>query len=755
MGYEPKVISPGRVQFEGDWSDVCKANLWLRVADRVLIEVARFNAPDFDALFETIKAMDWQQWLPRDAKFPVTARTRNSQLTSLPAIQRSSKKAIVESLQKAYETELLPESGGDFRIDVVLLDDEASLNLDTSGASLHKRGYRTQFGEAPIKETLAAAMVMLSVWRAERPFLDPFCGSGTIPIEAAMIARNMAPGLNRNFSWETWPQINSDVAQKLREEARSVITENIELQLIGTDMDAEILKCARANAQKAGVADDIHFQQKAFEDLRSKRQYGCLITNPPYGERLGERQRLLPLYQSIPAVLQRLPTWSHFIITNFPSFEGLVQKSATRRRKLFNGRIECMYYQFLGPKPGAADLNDAALAVSPNALGDKGLAAAGNASDDLTTHRTATPAADQPKDNTLSPGDSGFKPRQGKQPQSTTPQKQVTKSPSHVPVFGGLRDKDHEQANLFATRLQKRARHLRRWPTKRGITCFRLYERDIPELPFVVDRYEDHFHITEYERPHVRDPGRHATWLDLMKKTVAKTFEVPIQQIHLKIRRRQKGAQQHERQSNDSKKVVVNEGGLKFLINLSDYVDTGLFLDHRATREMVRSQAAGKRFLNLFAYTGSFSVYAAAGGAASTTTVDWSSTYQEWSRENMALNGFDGSEHVYCREGAMEFLDGLGKDEKFDLAVVDPPTFSNSKRTDNVWDVQRDHAELLNQLSKHLVSQGVVFFSNNFRTFEFDDGQLSDFDCREITSQTLPEEFRNRRIHRCWKMIRK
>ena len=750
LGYEPKVISPGRVQFEGDWSDVCKANLWLRIADRVLIEVARFDAPDFDALFETIKAMEWQQWLPRDAKFPVTARTRNSQLTSLPAIQRSSKKAIVESLQKAYDTAVLPETGGEFRIDVVLLDDEATLNLDTSGASLHKRGYRTSFGEAPIKETLAAAMVSLSVWRAERPFLDPFCGSGTIPIEAAMIARNIAPGLNRTFSWETWPHINSDVAQQLRAEARDAITENIELQLIGTDKDADVLKSARANAEKAGVADDIHFQQKTFEELRSKRQYGCLITNPPYGERLGERKRLLPLYQSIPAVLQRLPTWSHFIITNFPSFEGLVQKSATRRRKLFNGRIECMYYQFLGPKPGTADQNDAAIVANSEHVTDhseSALAASENQTEPKP-ESIVTQSNDNTSNNTLPLGGSGFKPGEGNQPQTPT-------KPSHAPVFGGLHDKDQEQASLFATRLQKRARHLRRWPTKRGITCFRLYERDIPELPFVVDRYENHFHITEYERPHDRDPGRHAAWLELMKKTVAKTFDVPIKQIHLKTRRRQKGTQQHERQSTDSKKVIVNEGGLKFLINLSDYVDTGLFLDHRATRQMVRDEAAGKKFLNLFAYTGSFSVYAAAGGAASTTTVDWSSTYQDWSRENMALNGFDTAEHVFCRQGAVEFFDSLGKDEKFDLAVVDPPTFSNSKRTDNVWDVQRDYAELLNKLSDHLVSQGVVYFSNNFRTFELDEALLPEFDCREITSQTLPEEFRNRRIHRCWKLIRK
>ena len=727
LGYEPKVISPGRVQFEGVWSDVCKSNLWLRVADRVLIEIARFDAPDFDALFETIKSAEWQKWLPRDAKFPVTARTRNSQLTSLPAIQRSAKKAIVESLQKAYNTVVLPESGGEYRIDVVLHDDVATLNLDTSGASLHKRGYRTTFGEAPIKETLAAALVVLSVWNAQRPFLDPFCGSGTIPIEAAMIARNMAPGMNRTFSWEDWPHIDQKDVNALREQARSGVKEKIELQLMGTDVDPEVLKSARVNAEKAGVGDDIHFQQRAFEELRSKRKYGCLITNPPYGERLSERKRLLPLYQSIPAVLQRLPSWSHFIITNIPSFEGLVQKSATRRRKLFNGRIECMYYQFLGPKPKSSD--SATIEDYPDS--NKVL-------DDVHPDTNNQYSVDLPSKN--EDRVDGPESQEGHRSQ---------------PVFGGLRDKDRKQADLFATRLKKRAKHLRRWPTKRGITCYRLYERDIPELPFVVDRFENHFHMTEYERPHDRDPGQHAAWLELMKKTVASTFEVPIHQVHLKSRRRQKGNLQHERQSTDSKKLIVSEGGLKFLVNLSDYIDTGLFLDHRSTRQKVREESDGKRFLNLFAYTGSFSVYAAAGGAKSTTTVDWSSTYLCWAQENMELNGFDSTQHTYRREGAMEYLESLKNSTKFDLVVVDPPTFSNSKRTDDVWDVQRDYGKLLGRLAKHLSPKGVVYFSNNFRKFELDQDQLPEFDCREITSQTLPEEFRNRRIHRCWRLIRR
>ncbi len=231
LGYQARPSQPGRVEFEGDWIDIVQTNLWLRVADRVLIEVAKFDAPDFDALFETLKSIHWKDWLPHRARFPVNARSRKSQLTSIPAVQRSSKKAIVEALQHGYDRVEIPEDGPAFPIEVALLDDVARITIDTTGASLHKRGYRKSFGEAPLKETLAAAMVMLSVWTPSRPLLDPFCGSGTIPIEAAMIGRNIAPGLNRAFHWQQWPQINNDAAVELFGQAQATIDHETPLQI--------------------------------------------------------------------------------------------------------------------------------------------------------------------------------------------------------------------------------------------------------------------------------------------------------------------------------------------------------------------------------------------------------------------------------------------------------------------------------------------------------------------------------------------
>lgn len=704
LGFDsPRVVTPGRIAFQGNWKSICLANLWLRTADRVLIEALRFPAEDFDALFDTIKDFDWSEFLPIDASFPVVGKSRNSQLTSVPAVQRTVKKALVESLIRTTGQSTLPETGPEYKVEIALLDDEATVSIDTTGSSLHKRGYRKLVGEAPLKETLAAAMISLSVWNPGRMLIDPFCGSGTIPIEAALIGRNIAPGLNREFSSSHWPQIPSSNWNEVREAARQEIDHHVELQIIGTDRDPEVLSLARYHAKAAGVEKDIHFQQKDFDELRSKHEYGCVICNPPYGERLEERRRLQGLYQSFPAVLQRLPTWSHFIITNMPGFEKTLQTKATRRRKLYNGRIECTYYQFLGPRPPRND-NTKLVSTNDNKV-----------------------QADSPQPNPSA------------KPTGTTSQ----------PVFGGLDAKDHEQAALFESRLLKRAKHLRRWPTRRGITCFRIYERDIPELPLVVDRYEDCLHITEYERPHERNPGRHASWLELMKKTASKALEVPIQRVFMKTRLKAKGNQYHKI-SDNQKRFTVQEDGLKFLVNLSDYVDTGLFLDHRNTRKMVRSAATGKHFLNLFAYTGSFSVYAAAGGAASTTTVDWSRTYLDWAKDNLALNGFEGNDHQFVADDSVEFL--KTNQQKFDLVVVDPPTYSNRKGAEADWDVQAHHANLLNLLADRLNPNAWVYFSNNYRKFKLDEASLTRYSIREISQQTVPEDFRNKRIHRCWLM---
>ncbi|RKY27169.1 MAG: SAM-dependent methyltransferase [Planctomycetota bacterium] len=307
---------------------------------------------------------------------------------------------------------------------------------------------------------------------------------------------------------------------------------------------------------------------------------------------------------------------------------------------------------------------------------------------------------------------------------------------------------------MFANRLAKIARHLRKWPTKRGITCYRLYDRDIPEIPLAVDRYENCLHIAEYDRPHDRTAAQHGQWLEMLAGTAAAALEIPRADVFLKRRARQRGTSQYEKLDSLGRVITVREGGLKFKVNLSDYLDTGLFLDHRITRGLVREAAGGRRVLNLFAYTGSFSVYAAAGGARSVTTVDTSNTYLDWARANLASNGYSGEQFQFVRDDASAFLKFHKQGPCYDLAIVDPPTFSNSTRTEKDFEIQRDHVELLNSLMKIMSRGAPIFFSTNFRRFRLDTDAIRSNDIREISRQTIPPDFRNKRIHRCWLIVR-
>ncbi len=774
LGYEAKIIQPGRVLFAGDESDICRTNLWLRSADRVLVRLDTFEARDFGQLFDRTRALPWEDWLTVEAEFPVSGRSVKSQLSSVPACQKIVKKAVVERLKAAYGVEWFVETGPKYSIEVALLNDQATLTIDTSGPGLHKRGYRPLTGKAPLKETLAAALVLLSVWRPERPLVDPFCGSGTIPIEAALIGRNMAPGLGRTFAAEAWPRLPAALWEAARQQAREAARPDLPdpdpgywvprrvPRIIGTDVDEGVLGLARFHAEKAGVAADIHFQQRAFAELSSKRPYGCVICNPPYGQRLGQSAEALALHRAMPDVFRRLKTWSFFILTALPDFEAVVGQSATRRRKLYNGRIECTYYQFLGPKPGGkSEIRNPKSETNPkseiemtetvSSLGEKPEIRMSESA--TTEYNVPDPESDTGMNETVSNirassfefvSDFGFRISDFSSSPARSPR----------PVFGGLSAKALEQAEIFRARLGKRARHLRRWPTKMGVTCYRLYEQDIPEVPLVVDRYEDCLHIAEFARPSDHTPAEHADWLDLMQRTAAEVMEVPLDHVFLKKRERQRGTAQYERVGADERTLVAHEGGLQFEVNLSDYLDTGLFLDHRITRGMVHEAAAGKRFLNLFAYTGSFSVYAAAGGAASTVTVDLSNTYLDWAQRNMARNGFQGPDHEFVRDDAMHFLQGRGRQAAFDLAVVDAPTFSNSKSLEDYWDIQRNHVELLNRLVELMAPGGTIFFSTNFRRFKLAEAEIRGVTIREISRQTVPADFRNRRIHRCWRMVR-
>ncbi|WP_058303479.1 THUMP domain-containing class I SAM-dependent RNA methyltransferase [Gorillibacterium timonense] len=351
LGYEDMQVENGRITFKGDELAICRANLWLRTADRVLVKMGEFKARTFDELFEGTKALPWPDWIPESGEFPVEGRSHKSQLSSVPACQGIVKKAIVEKMKQSYKREWFPENGARYVIEVALMNDIALLTLDTTGASLHKRGYRKLITEAPLKETMAAALILLSRWRPERPLYDPFCGSGTIPVEAAMIGWNIAPGLRRHFSAEHWPIISEDLWEQAREEAFDAVKDDFPLQIAGSDIDPKAIEVAQAAAKSAGLARELKFSVLPVAKARPEGDSGCLITNPPYGERLGDKDEATAALRDLGSVTLHLDSWSIFVLTPSKQMEHYIGRPANKKRKLYNGRIECAYYQFFGKSP--------------------------------------------------------------------------------------------------------------------------------------------------------------------------------------------------------------------------------------------------------------------------------------------------------------------------------------------------------------------------------------------------------------------
>jgi putative N6-adenine-specific DNA methylase len=356
LGYTNLRTLDGKVHFSGDERDIARCNMWLRSADRLLIRVGEFPAADFGALFDRTVDLPWSDYLPVDAQFPVSGRSVQSKLHAVPVVQGCVKKAIVESLKKKYNRFRFDESGAEFRVEISLLRDVATLTIDTSGDGLHKRGYREYVGLAPVRETMAAGLIQLSYWNRERPFIDPFCGSGTLPIEAALIGRNIAPGSSRSFVAEDWPWLDRAMWREVRAEARDLRMPRLPEPILGFDHDPAALRLSERGAAEAGVSGDIRFRIQEISELKTSREYGVIICNPPYGERLGEPEEVEAVYRELGRVTAPMSTWSIYVITSNRWFEKHFGRRAPRRRKLYNGRLECQYYQYLGPAPpGSGD----------------------------------------------------------------------------------------------------------------------------------------------------------------------------------------------------------------------------------------------------------------------------------------------------------------------------------------------------------------------------------------------------------------
>jgi 23S rRNA (guanine2445-N2)-methyltransferase / 23S rRNA (guanine2069-N7)-methyltransferase len=768
-----------------------RAVLESRVAIRVLEPLGRFRVDSPETLYRAMQEIDWTEQLRVSDTLRVDAAIHDTFLTHSLYAAQIIKDAVVDQLRTpSGRRPSVQLRGATLRLALHLVGDVATIFRDAAGRSLHQRGWRMGEVEAPLSEVLAAGMLAITGWwrpgatgdaTTGEPILDPMCGSGTLVIEAATIAAGMAPGLWRArrtaHGFFRFRDCDKPLVGRLMADLEARVCQPAG-QCAASDLDPRAVEAAQACAAAAGVAGSIAIEQRHFEEVRPAAAAGLVLTNPPYGERL-------PLPRAS-ALFRRLGDWlvarcggwrAAILAADTPAATHLGLRPVYRI-PLMNGPIPCRLLELTlreratpspPSRPSLETENQTQL--PPSAPAPAPAPSASAPSETVTDASRDRAELDEPwrfrpEEEGSSKRPDGERSRRGDSdrpgavvaPGVALSESTTTPVPDAAPSRPRTRAVA-DQIGDFRRRLAKRFKHLAKWARRQGIEAFRIYDRDIPEIPLAIDWYAGWLHASEYDRPHERTEIEHDVWLDRMIEAAADELGVPPNQTFLKVRRRQRGGGQYQKLDARKTLLTVKEGGLEFEVNLSDYLDTGLFLDHRQTRALVRDEAAGKRFLNLFCYTGSFSVYAAAGGAVETTSVDLSNTYLDWTRTNLSRNAFkDAGRHRTVRDEARGFLEHRGRrgEPPFDLVVVDPPTFSRSARSETPWDVERDHAELLELVARNLVPGGVVYFSTNFRRFHLDVERLAAlYEIREITNRTIPEDFRNARIHRGWRLVAK
>lgn len=690
-----KQVASG-VYFEGDLELAYRACLWLRTANRVLMPIAEFQAKSPEELYDGILRIDWSEHLHAEGTLAVDFFSSRSRVEHTHYGALKVKDAVIDQFRE--QTGKRPSvdlSQPDIRINVYLLKNQATVSLDLSGESLHKRGYRTEGGRAPLKENLAAAILLQSGWKEMAAkggsLIDPMCGSGTLPIEAALIAADSAPGLLRNhFGFLNWKQHVPEIWENLLEEAEERETAGLGSlpPIIGYDADPKAIRNSVANMEKAGLSGLIHFEKKPLLDLephpRTREKPGMVILNPPYGERIGKQKELRLLYYDLGEKLKdEFRGWRPSLFTGNIQLGRTVGLKISKEYTFYNGAIQCRLFNFERPEI------------------------------------TVSSASGSNSRKRLVPGN--------------------WKAGSEI--------------SSFVNRVAKNLKRLQKWRTAESIECFRVYDHDLPEYAVAVDIYKDRAHVQEYQAPSSIEPEKAAARLNDILSVLPEALQVREENIFLKVRQKQKGKSQYRRLQTEQSFFQVTEGECRFLVNLSDYLDTGLFLDHRLTRQMIGKMAKGKRFLNLFAYTGTATVHAAMGGASSTISVDSSRNYLDWAGRNLKLNGIQPDRHLFERSDCSDWL--KQSRQKFDLIFLDPPTFSNTRNKQAVFDVQRDHPELIQLTLNSLAPGGTLVFSNNFRNFKLDPKVQNSCQVRNISKDTLSPDFQRRpNIHHCWLITR-
>ncbi|MFM2668443.1 bifunctional 23S rRNA (guanine(2069)-N(7))-methyltransferase RlmK/23S rRNA (guanine(2445)-N(2))-methyltransferase RlmL [Vibrio mediterranei] len=667
------------VKFKASNEQIYRACLWSRYASRFVKVLSEFTCQDDMDLYLAASSINWINHFHSSKKFIVDFNGTNREIRNSQYGAMKVKDAVVDCFNKKnLPRPNISKDRADVRVHVRLHRDKALIGLDMVGSGLHQRGYRTEAGRAPLRETLAAAIVARSGWKQGQNMLDPMCGSGTLLIEAAMLAANMAPGVKRqtwcfealeDFEPEVWAEVKSEANVQARRGVKKA-----DSRFWGFDNDPKVLRTAKENAKRAGVEELINFELGDASQVTKPAEFGegVVVCNPPYGERLGTEPGLIALYTEFGNQLKtQFGGCQASIFSSSDDLLSCLRMRAEKQFKLNNGALQCH---------------------------QKNYSISQRSEDELVGNKDAQVVAPD-----------------------------------------------------FSNRLKKNIGKIGKWAKKEGLDCYRIYDADLPDYNVAVDVYQDYLVIQEYAAPKsIPEETAKRRLTDVIRASI-KVTGVDTNNVVLKVREKKKGSSQYNKLAAKSSKLHVNEYGAQLIVNLYDYLDTGLFLDHKITRRKLGEMASNKDFLNLFAYTGSATVHAALGSAKSTTTVDMSNTYLEWAKENMKLNGQVGRQHQYIQADCLQWLEKANG--SYDLIFIDPPTFSNSKRMEQSFDVQRDHVTLMTNLKRLLREEGTIVFSNNKRHFKMDLKALEELGLKaeNISDKTLPLDFaRNKHIHNCW-----
>jgi len=689
---EPNPVQAG-VKFKANQEQIYRCCLWSRIASRFVLVLSEFFCNDDMDLYLSSSAVSWSKYFLPTARFIVDFNGTNQSIRNSQYGAMKVKDAIVDHfVKKNLPRPSISKDQPDLRVHIRLNKDQAILGIDMVGSSLHSRGYRLDTGEAPLRETLAAALIKRSGWLAGVPLIDPMCGSGTLLIEACLIAANIAPNVHRKtWSFESFLDFDVELLNKVQAEASVAGSQGLEKvtsPFYGIDIDQRVIKSAKANARRAGVDSLIQFKVGDAVKLQRPENFagGMIVSNPPYGERLDSEPRLIALYSALGGQLkQEFFGCKVALLSSNDELLSCLRMRADKHYKIANGKLPCHFKVY-----------------------------------DISNR-----------------------------------QRQHTQN--DVECVGNAYDAEKiVVAPDFSNRLKKNFVKLSKWAKKEGLDCYRIYDADLPDYNAAIDIYGENVVVQEYAAPKTIAPEMAKRRLTDMLRAIMNTLNVESNNVILKVRERQKGKSQYQKLSKQSEQFVVKEYGVELIVNLEDYLDTGLFLDHKLTRRMLGKMSNGKNFLNLFAYTGSATVHAAVGGATQTTTVDMSKTYLEWAKQNMKLNGQEGTNHQFIQADCLQWLER--ENGQYDMIFIDPPTFSNSKRMSTTFDVQRDHIDLLTNLERILSANGTIVFSNNKRRFKMDHQGLNaiGMNAEDISTDTLPLDFsRNKQIHNCWLVTRK